>query len=364
VLAVCAACDHGRVTHSQTGANVTSAGRRTRIALLAAPETSASVLYGLYDVLLSVGAVYPDMTIGTPGEAILDVFIVAATAEPFRCFGNILVEPARAVTDAEDVDVVVICDMYAPINEAPRGRYLAETAWLRRVHARGSVIATVCTGSVLLAESGLLDGRSCACHWAYGTLFREAYPRVRFRPEKVLELAHEADGIITGGGVTAWQDLALYLIARYCGPAHAADTAKVYLLDRHADGQLPYASMTRVVRGNDAAIGRALDWIEEHYAGANPVSAMATEAGLLPRTFARRFVAATGRRPIDYVHELRVEAARRLLEAGNAAVDDVGFTVGYEDPTFFRRLFRRATGMSPAAYRRRYAAILPVATAV
>ncbi len=96
---------------------------RTRVALLAAPQTSASILYGLYDVLLSVGAVYPDMTVGTPGEATLDVFIVAASAEPFRCFGNILVEPAAAVDDVDDVDVVVISDMYAPITEAPKGKY-------------------------------------------------------------------------------------------------------------------------------------------------------------------------------------------------------------------------------------------------
>jgi len=336
---------------------VSRSGRRTRIALLAAPETSASVLYGLYDVLLSVGAVYPDMTVGTPGDALLDVFIVAATAEPFSFFGNVLVEPAASVDDAGDVDVVVICDMYAPITDAPIGKYPAETAWLRRVHGSGTLIATVCTGSVVLAESGLLDGRSCACHWAYGPLFRQAYPRVRFQPEQVLELAHEADGIITGGGVTSWQDLVLHLITRYCSPAHAAATAKVFLLDRHADGQLPYSAMTRIVRGDDAAVGRALEWIDDHFAAANPVSAMAHEAGLLPRTFARRFVVATGRRPIDHVHELRVEAARHLLEAGAAGVDDVGFEVGYEDPTFFRRLFRRTTGMTPAAYRRKYAGI-------
>ena len=340
---------------------MTDSDRKVRVALLAAPETSASVLYGLYDVLQSVGAVYPDMTVGVPGEAILEVFVVAATAEPFRCFGNILVEPSFAVDDADDVDVVVICDMYAPITEAPIGKYAVETAWLRRVHARGALIATVCTGSVLLAESGLLDGRSCTSHWAYATLFRESYPRVRFRPEKVLDLAHEADGLITGGGVTAWQDLALHLIAKYASPAHATETAKVYLLDRHDDGQLPYAAMTKVSRGDDAAIRRALDWIEERYAVANPVSAMADEAGLLPRTFARRFVATTGRRPIEHVHGLRVEAARRLLETGaGTAVDDVGYEVGYEDPTFFRRLFRRTTGMTPAAYRRKYASISAV----
>ncbi len=315
------------------------------------------MLYGLYDVLLSVGAVYPDMTVGTLLDSILDVRIVAATAEPFRCFGGVLVEPAAAVDDVEDVEVVVICDMYAPITQAPLGKYPVETAWLRRMHARGALIGTVCTGSVLLAEAGLLDGRSCASHWAYGPLFREAYPRVRFRPEKVLELAHEQERIITSGGVTSWQDLALHLIARLCGSARAAETAKVFLLDCHPDGQLPYSAMTRIMHGDDAAIVRAVSWFDGNYAVPHPVSAMASEAGLLPRTFARRFIAATGRRPIEHVHAVRMETARLILEQGAAGIDQVGYEVGYEDPTFFRRLFRRTTGLTPAAYRRKYAPI-------
>ena len=333
------------------------AQHRPQIVLLAAPETSASVLYGLYDVLQSVGAVFPDMTVGTPGDALLDVRIVSATGRPFRCFGNIPVEPAAALEAVVHADAVVICDMYTPITGAPKGRYAVEVEWLRRMHAAGALIGTVCTGSVLLAETGLLDGRSCTSHWAYGRLFREAYPKVRFRPEKMLDLAHAAEGLVTGGGVTAWHDLALYLITRYCGPTHAAETAKVFLLDRHNDGQRSYASMTLMVRGDDAAIARALAWISANLTAASPVTAMADVAGLRPRTFARRFAAATGTRPMEHVHALRVEAARRRLEAGSPVINDVGYEVGYEDATFFRRLFRRTTGMTPAAYRRKFAAL-------
>jgi transcriptional regulator GlxA family with amidase domain len=336
---------------------------RPRIALLAAPETSSSVLYGLYDVLLSAGAVYPDMTTGEPGEALLDVSIVSATGEPFRCFGNILVEPHHAIGDLDSVDVVVVCDLYTPIDTPPRGRYDAEIAWLRRAHERGSLIASVCSGSLVLAESGLLDGRSCAGHWAYVDLFRAAYPEVDFDAGLVLDLAGEADGIITAGGVTAWQDLALHLIARLCGPEHAIRTAKVYLLGGHEDGQLPFSAITQPRRLGDAAIRRSLEWIDANIAAPNPVMAMADTSGLSRRTFARRFRAATGKRPIEYVHALRIERARQLIESGASALDDVGYQVGYEDPTFFRRLFRRAIGLTPAAYRRKYATIVPLPVA-
>ncbi len=331
---------------------------RPRIALLAAPETSASVLYGLYDVLLSVGPMWPDMTAAQTADALLDVSIVAATAEPFRCFGNILVEPHAAVADVDAMDAVVVCDMYAPIHTPPRGRYPVEIEWLRRVHAGGALLASVCSGSLLLAEAGLLDGRSCAGHWAYRDLFRSAYPRVRFGPGEILDLTSEDAGLITAGGVTSWQDLALHLIGRLCGPEHAARTAKVYLLGGHEDGQRPYSAMTRTASTSDAVIADCLAWIADHHESTTPVTAMAERSGLNRRTFARRFRAATGQRPIDHVHALRIERARELLETGDSSVNEVGFAVGYEDPTFFRRLFKRTTGLTPAAYRRKYAPIV------
>jgi transcriptional regulator GlxA family with amidase domain len=331
--------------------------RRPAIALLVAPETSASVLYGLYDVLGTVGPMWPDMTAAEPGDALLDVRIVAATADPLRCFGNILVEPHAALEDAGDLDAIVICDMYTPIDTPPAGRYAVETAWLRGQHEQGVLIASVCSGSLLLAESGLLDGRTCAGHWAYTDLFAEAYPRIRFLPGAILDTTAEADGLLTAGGVTSWQDLALHLIGRLCGPAHAVRTAKVYLFGGHEDGQLPFGAMNRRIRLEDRVIGDCLAWIEEHLAEPNPVTAMAERAELNQRTFARRFRAATGRRPIDYVHALRIELARQLLETGDRTVDDVGYEVGYVDPTFFRRLFKRATGLTPAAYRRKMAPI-------
>jgi transcriptional regulator GlxA family with amidase domain len=217
----------------------------------------------------------------------------------------------------------------------------------------------VCAGSLLLAESGLLDGRSCAGHWAYADLFASSYPRIRFKPGSILDLGNEDAGLVTAGGATSWQELALYLIGRYCGPAHATRTAKIYLLAGHQDGQLPFSAMVRRSQLDDGAVAASVQWIEDNYAVPNPVAAMTERSGLTSRTFARRFQAATGRRPIDYVQALRIEGARERLETDTMPVDDVGYAVGYEDPAFFRRLFKRMTGMTPAAYRRKYAAIQP-----
>lgn len=333
---------------------------RPSVALLATPETSPSVLYGLYDVLLSVGAVYADMTTGQPEECLLDIKIVADTDKPFRCFGNVLVEPHAGIDDVLKTDVAVVCDIYLPIDAPPRGRYRREIDWLKRMHANGSILASVCSGSLMLAEGGLLEGIECAGHWGYRQMFREHYPGVRFREDSILIFAGEGSRIITAGGHSSWHDLALHLIARLCGANHAIRTAKVYLLSGHLDGQLPFAAMTRRVQRSDAVIGKCQEWIAENYLCANPVATMAEHAGLKPRTFARRFRAATGYLPMDYVHALRIEEAKQCIETETASIDDVGLKVGYEDPTFFRRLFKRQTGLTPAAYRRKFAGMLSV----
>ncbi len=331
------------------------------IALLAAPETSAAVLYGLYDVFWSVGSVFDEMTTGETGEPLLDVRIVACSAEQFRCAGDVIIDPHNAIDDLDRVDIAIICDMYTPIHELPRDRYPAEVEWIKRVHSHGAIVASVCSGSLVLAETGLLDGLPATGHWAYRQLSREHFSKVKWREDSVICLAGEEKRIVTAGGVTAWQDLALYLIARLCGPDHAIRTAKVHLMGDHGDGQLPFAAMTQRVQKIDAVIGECQVWIAENYASSNPVTLMTERSGLKPRTFARRFHAATGYQPMDYVHALRIEEAKQLLERDTLAVNEVSQAVGYEDSAYFRRLFKRKAGLTPAAYRQKFAYITSIA---
>ncbi len=329
-----------------------------RVCLLAAAETSPSVLYGLFDVLSTVGAIYPEMTTGEPGEKLLDVKVVAASSEPFRCYGNVLVEPDFAVDELDEADVVIVCDLYQPIDRPPRGRYRREIDWIKRMHAKGAIVASVCTGSLILAEAGLLDGLEAAGHWAYREMFRDHYPKTKMRENAILCVAGEQDRIVTAGAVASWQELALYLITRLCDPEQALRTTKIFLLSDHACGQLPFAVMTPRVQQADAVIGDCQVWIAENYACSNPVARMAARAGLKPRTFARRFRSATEYQPMDYVHAIRVEEAKQLLETSDISVEEVSHAVGYEDPTSFRRLFKRKGGMTPAAYRRMFTGIV------
>lgn len=330
---------------------------KPKICLLTSAETSPGVLYGLFDVLSTAGVAYPDMVTGVPGEELLDVKIVARTDAAFRCVGDVIIEPHVSVDNVEQADAVVVCDMYTPIDTPPKDTYHKEVEWLKRMYARGALLASVCSGSAVLVETGLLNGHEISGHWAYRHMFAEHYPGVSWREDAIINFSAEHKRLITTGGVTAWQDLAVYLINRFCGMQHAIYTAKVHLLSAHTDGQLPFAAMTQRYQTSDAIIKDSQDWIAENLNSANPVAQMTERSGLKPRTFARRFRDSTNYQPIEYVQCLRIESAKNLLETENTSIDDISVQVGYEDPASFRRLFKRKVGIAPAHYRKKFAGI-------
>jgi transcriptional regulator GlxA family with amidase domain len=131
----------------------------------------------------------------------------------------------------------------------------------------------------------------------------------------------------------------------------------------HDDGQSPYISFAPSTAHGDAAVADAQAWLERSFSTANPVEEMVNRSGIPERSFKRRFTQATGIAPLDYVQRLRVEFAKRPLEQSDAAVDEISWAVGYEDPAFFRRLFTRVTGVPPSVYRRRYRVPGPAARA-
>lgn len=326
---------------------------KPRIVLFAGEETSPSVLYGLYDVLTTTGAAWSDMINAEPGEEALEVLIAGAVPGPFRCMGGVPVEPHRGFEAVDRADAVIVCDLYTPVDRLP-GRPEAERAWLRRMYAEGAVVASVCSAALVLAEAGLLRDCEATSHWGYAELFRRNFPDIRFRPDLTVCAADGEGRLITAGAVTSWQDLALYLITRFCGRASAIETAKVFLFDERRDGAAPFCAMSRLVAHSDEVIGACQAWVATRYAEPNPVQAMAARSGLNERTFARRFRAATGFAPLDYVQTVRIEEAKQRLESTDEAVEDIATAVGYEDLASFRRIFKRKAGLTPSDHRRKF----------
>jgi transcriptional regulator GlxA family with amidase domain len=222
------------------------------------------------------------------------------------------------------------------------------------MHGQGALLCSACSGVFLLAETGLFDGQETTVHWGYAEAFAKTFPAVPLRPERVLVVSGEREQLVTSGASMSWHDLVLYLIARHVGAVAAQAVARVFALQWHHDGLAPYIVFHGRTDHGDAAIADAQSWLATHFAVGSPVDEMVRRSRLPERTFKRRFTEATGFAPIDYVQRLRIEDAKRRLERTDAPADEISWQVGYEDAAFFRRLFKRVTGITPGAYRRRF----------
>jgi transcriptional regulator GlxA family with amidase domain len=330
---------------------------RVLIALLAVPESTASTLYGMYDVLESAGRDWNALIEQRVSVSALAPRIVSADGARFRASNGLSIEPNGRLADCPAPDIIAIPDLMVLPDEDIAGRYPTEIAWIREAYAAGSMLATACTGALLLAEAGLLDGQEVTTHWAYCKAMQARYPKLTVRPNRSLVVAGDEHRLVMAGGGTSWHDLALYLIARFVDPEEAMRVARLHLLCWHHLGQLPFAALARPRHSDDALIAQCQSWIAEHYQLASPVAAMTRLSGLPERSFKRRFARATGMSPLEYVHTLRLEESKQMLETSELAVEAVAVQAGYEDASFFSRLFRRRVGLTPAQYRKRFRAL-------
>jgi len=326
--------------------------------IVAVPETAGSALYGMVDVLLAAGNIWQTLARADEPRILFSVRIVSPDGEPFTCGNEIPVKPALSVADDPAGDIVILPELWLGPDEHLHGRYPELMEWLCHIHKRGASIYSACSGAIMLAESGLLDGCEATSHWGYQDLFRASYPDVRFRPEPNLAFADPGGRIVTAGGTTSWHDLAIHIISRHTSPGEALRIAQVYLLKWHDEGQLPYASLVRRNPHADAVVRACEDWLGEHFTESGALQHVVERAKIPERTLKRRFRAATGMTLIEYLQNLRVEKAKRLLEGDALPVDEISAETGYEDASFFRRLFKRRTGLTPSQYRRMFRPVL------
>jgi transcriptional regulator GlxA family with amidase domain len=275
----------------------------TRISIVATPDAMVSPVAGLFETLG-----YADS---------LSVEIVGERSGPVAGASGLAITAHRSLAEVEATDVVIVPSMtMAADGSSPTGRYPRVVAWIREMHRGGATICSCCTGSMLTAESGLLDGEEATCHWMSERVFRRRHPRVRLRLEEALVVSG-GGRLVTSGASTAWHDLALYLVARYVGPASAQELARIQLFRWHHDGQGAFGVFAPPLDHGDAAIVLAQRWVASEYAAPDAVERMALSSGLAARTFKRRFKSATSLTPIAYVQRVRVEEAKRLPDRGH-----------------------------------------------
>jgi transcriptional regulator GlxA family with amidase domain len=223
--------------------------------------------------------------------------------------------------------------------------------WINQQFKQGAEVASLCIGSFLLAETGLLNGTQCSTHWQSSNEFRKRFPEVQLVDEKVIT---DYNGIYTSGGSISYLNLLVYLIQKYTDKETAIRTSKYFEVERNRDNQ----SLFMIFSGNklhdDEAILTVQTHIENNFREKLIIDRLAELVHLSKRTFQRRFKQATHLTVKEYIQKIRIEAAKKLLEENRLTVNEIIYESGYNDAKAFRYVFNKVSGVSPLAYRRKF----------
>jgi transcriptional regulator GlxA family with amidase domain len=224
-------------------------------------------------------------------------------------------------------------------------------SWVRNRHAAGTMLVSLCSGTFILAATGLMDGQSVATHQICAQPLARRFPKIVVDTDR--RIIDHGD-IITAGGFLSWVDIGLFLVDRILGPELRAETAR-FILDDPAAGEAPYfAGFAPPLTHGDRAVLKAQEWVHMRDGRGVSLAAIATAAGLERRTLLRRFASATGVTPVEYCRLIRIARARELLEGGDTSQKEIAQSLGYKDVASFARAFRKAIGSAPGAYRKRF----------
>ena len=280
--------------------------------------------------------------------------ILTTDGAPVTALGNIPVMPHGAVEEEAVTDCLVIAPTLPNVTPMPANLDRLGQ-WIDALRHRAVPIATVCTGTFILAELGLLDGKTATTNWQYARMFQKRYPKVNLKVQAVLT---EDDGIFCTGAATAVYHLALQLIRRFGSDRLASACSKALLVDPNRSSQTPYVLNNPMRNHGDAQVLKAQQLIEEKFAAIDTVDTIARQVGISPRHFKRRFKSATGDLPLKYLQRIRIDAAKEKLETTHETIEEITWAVGYQDVSSFSRLFKQHTEISPRAYREKFFAPL------
>ena len=274
--------------------------------------------------------------------------VCAATEPPLRATGGITIDTPYRLDAAADADTVIVPAWHDL--DAVRHEGLLQT--LRDAHDRGARVLSVCSGAFALGHAGLLDGRRATTHWMYTDRLAELFPQCEVDPD----VLYVVDGnVMTSAGTAAGIDLCLHLVRMDHGAEVANYFARRMVVPAHRDGgQSQFVEAPMPECADDDPIAGVCDWMVSHLDEELSVDALARRALMSPRTFARRFRAATGTTPHQLLLRQRVLHAQRLLETTDQPVELVAQACGFGSAAVLRQHFSRVVGTSPLAYRRTF----------
>ncbi len=318
-----------------------------KVAILNFEGVVASAVAGPYDMFSKIKVISESLQVKT--KMVFDVDIVNSTSlfsgQPFNMAGNVI------MNNKKKYDLILVPAMHIDCIEETLQKEAGMIRWIKKQHAQGADIASLCLGAFLVASTGLLDGKRATTHWMGVPYFKQLFPKVKVEDDKVII---DEGRIYSSGAAFSFTSLIIYLIEKFCGRDMAFAAAKVFMVQVHDSSQHSFSIFNLQRNHADYDIGRVQDYIEKHYDELLTINWLAERFNMSSRTFIRKFTSITGNTPLEYIQRVRVEVAKRLLEKGKLTVEQVCMETGYADFGFFRNIFKRLTGLTPQEYKKKY----------
>ncbi len=281
------------------------------------------------------------------------VQIASVGGVDIKCSNRLILQAHCDINDIQECDLLLIPTIGDSINKVLK-RNSELLPHLIRLADTNADIASNCSGAFFLAEAGLLDNKIATTHWGYANKFKADYPLVDLQENQFVT---QSGNIFCAAGGSAFYDLALLLIERYCGREMSTQVAKTQIIDSKRGSQNSYTNVTLHKPHSDVLVKQVQEFIENNFEQSIQVSDLATMVNVTSRTLNRRFQSCVAMRPIEYIQAVRIEQAKRLLESGKVSIKSLAYQVGYNDISSFTRLFKRATELTPKEYQDKFSRV-------
>jgi len=329
--------------------------KKQKIVVIAFNDCLTSSLLGILDVLEMCNQFWK---MENPNnETIFQTEVVSVDGEIKHSFNAFPINPTKSMEKVTNADIIIIPPIMHKITAVLAENQLL-IPWLIKMHTKGALIASVCTGAFFLAQTGLLNGKRATTNPMIADTFRSKYPKIDLDLDHIVVIENQ---LITSGPTYAFIDLVVFIIEKYVSAELALTVSKLLLHDKNRNALSSYLLPSLKMAENDEEILKIQKWIKVNAfdRGIN-LDNLANRFHMSSRNLTRRFQKATGITPLHYLQTLRVEKAKALLEKTQKSLEEVTHTVGYADSKSFARLFKKQINLSPSEYRKRFSSRVAV----
>lgn len=318
-----------------------------KVAIIIYENCTSSMVTGFWDILSLADQLHFDKT----GKHSFKLELVGVKKTSVQSFSGLFFTPKQTIDSMTSADLVYVPGFLGdPDAVIEKERKLIN--WISQVDHTKTIVSAACNGNILLAASGILNGKRATTHWSLIPRFKTEFSQIQLEPEKIII---DNTDIISAAGVTAFYNLGLHIIQRFINAEIALACAKIFLVDAGRKLQSPYQIYQISKSHGDKEIVEVQNWLESNFQDEISVDQLAQKVNLGQKTFLRRFKKATGETPLVYLQKLRIETAKRLLESGTyKTFYEITWKVGYNDVSSFHKRFKHETGLTPAEYRSKF----------